>query len=235
MLYRDGTLVKGKQFDPWRRVGDPIAAMRVYQMRQVDELLFLDVDATEPKVDLVRRLSESCFVPLSVGGGVRTVEHFSTLLRAGADKVVINTAAVETPELITQAAERFGSQAVVVSIDYRDTVYIRSGTERTDLDPVEWAREAVERGAGEVILCSIERDGMMSGYDLETIRRVDVSVPVVASGGAGCGQDLCDAVDAGADACAVGALFHFTQMTPLELKRYMAERGYAMRIPKGAG
>lgn len=205
-------------------------AMRVYQMRQVDELVFLDVDTDEPKTDLVYRLSAECFIPLTVGGGVKTVEHFRDLLRAGADKVVISTAAVETPELISEAAARFGSQCVVVSVDYRDTVYTHSGKVRTDLDPVEWCRQVEGLGAGEILLQSIDRDGMMSGYDLDTLGRLDVGIPVVVSGGASCGQDLCDAVDRGADGVAIGSLFHFTQTTPLELKKHMADRGHPVRF-----
>lgn len=231
MLYRDGTLVKGRQFDSGRRVGGVVEAMRIYAMRQVDELVLLDVSATEPNVDLVDNLSRDCFVPFSVGGGVKTLTHFRDLLRAGADKVIVGTAAVETPELITQAAQTFGSQCVVVSVDYRDgVVWTHSGRERTDLDPVEWCKRVEELGAGEILLQSIERDGTMEGYDLDTLRRVKVGIPVVVSGGASGAGDMCAAVEAGADAVAAGAIFHFTQVTPIELKRAMALKGYPMRL-----
>lgn len=231
MLYRDGTLVKGQRFNSWRRVGGAVEAMRVYSMRKVDELCFLNVDAREPDTRIVHDLTDACFLPLSVGGGVRTIEHVRDLLRAGADKVVVGTAAVETPELITRAAERFGSQAVVVSVDHKDgVVWTHSGKQRTDLPVAEWCAEAARRGAGEILLQSIDRDGTMQGYDLETLRAVDVGIPVVASGGAGSAQDMCDALEAGASAVAAGALFHFTHVTPMDLKRYMADKGYPMRM-----
>lgn len=232
MLYRDGTLVKGKRFDSSRRVCGAVEAMRIYNMRWVDELIFLDVHTDEPKIELISDLTEECFIPFAAGGGVRTIDHFRNLLRVGADKVVINTAAVETPELITRASEMFGCQCVVVSIDYKDgEVFTHSGQHPTGIPVVEWCQEVEYRGAGEIILTSIEHEGMMGGYDIETLKGVKVKIPVVVGGGAGSGQDLCAAINAGADAVSVGSLFHFTEVTPLELKMYMANRGHHMRLP----
>jgi cyclase len=230
MLYRDGMICKGKQFQSWRSVGSPMDAMRVYNLRCVDEIVFLAIRGGPPAA-IVKRLSKDCFIPLSVGGGVRTLDHFSQLLNAGADKVVVNTGAVERPELITEAAKKYGSQCVTVAVDYRgDQVYTNAGKGYTGLEVAEWCRRVEDLGAGEIILTSIAHEGMMQGYDLHTLERVRVNIPVVASGGAGCADDCCWALEAGADAVAVGALFHFTQTTPLDIKEYMAHKGYPMRF-----
>ena len=242
LLYRDFGLVKGERFDSRRAVGSPVQAIKVYNLRGVDELVVLDVTATiggrRPDFELIDELADECFMPLAVGGGVRTLEDVRNLLQVGADKVVINTAAVEDPELVELAAEQFGSQCVVVSIDTKldadgtSRVWVRSGTVPTGRDPVEMATEMEALGAGEIIITSIDRDGTMQGYDIDTIRRVSraVSIPVIASGGAGSFEHMGQAlVEGEASAVAAGAMFHFTQQTPAEAKRYLKSLGLPVR------
>lgn len=243
LLYRDFGLVKGTRFDSRRAVGSPIQAIKVYNLRGVDELVFLDVMATVrrkgPDFDLIDELADDCFMPLAVGGGVRTLDDVRRLLQVGADKVSINTAAVENPQLVRAAAEHFGSQSVVASIDTKrepdgtSTVWIRSGTAPTGRDPAELAQEMEGLGAGEILLTSIDRDGTMEGYDIEVIRRVSraVTVPVIASGGAGSFEDMGRAVLEGeASAVAAAAMFHFTQQTPAEAKQYLKKLGVPVRL-----
>lgn len=243
LLYKNHGLVKGVAFDSWRRVGTALPAIKVYNTRQVDELILLDIAATPEgrmiDVEDIDMLADECFMPLTVGGGVRTVEDIRRILRAGADKVAINSAALETPELISAGAASFGAQCVVVSIDFkrhpsgRCEVFTRAGTHATGRDPVEWAREAVSRGAGEILLTSIERDGTMNGYDIEACRAVTdaVSVPVIISGGAGNYEHMADALIQGkASAVAAASIFHFTQQTPLEAKKYLHSKGIPVRL-----
>lgn len=244
MLHKDFGLVKGEHFDSRRAVGSPMQAVKLYNMRNVDELVFLDVTATpeerEPSFELIDELADDCFMPFTVGGGVRTVDDVRRLLEVGADKVLIGSAAVEAPEIVGNASRRFGAQCVVVSIDVRRTgpsdepeVYVRSGTAPTGSDPVRIAREVEDLGAGEIVLQSIDRDGTMQGYDVELIRRVSeaVSIPVVASGGAGSYEHMAAAIEeGGASAVAAAAIFHFTEQTPMEAKRYLAGRGHPVRI-----
>lgn len=243
LLHKDLGLVKGTRFDSWRRVGSAMQAVKVYNMREVDELVFLDITATRdgraPDYELVDDLADECFMPLTVGGGVRTVEHVERLLKAGADKVAVNSAVVECSDLISEVAETFGSQCIVVSIDARRSadggfeVLTCSGTTPTGREPVELAEEAQKRGAGEILLTSIDRDGTMEGYDLELIRAVAaaVTIPTIASGGAGEYRHLAEAVlDAGASAVAAASMFHFTDQTPLEAKHYLRDCGVAVRI-----
>ncbi len=242
LLYKDFGLVKGVRFDSRRAVGSPMQAIKVYEMRGVDELVFLDVAATladrGPDFELVDDLADECFMPLTVGGGVRSLDDVQRLLAVGADKVCIGTTAVERPEVIDRAAARFGAQCVVVAIDTRTrddgttTTWIRSATHDSGRDPVELAREMEHRGAGELIVTSIDRDGTMTGYDLETLGRVTqaVRVPVIASGGAGSYADLLAAVtDADASAVAAASIFHFTQQTPAEAKAFLADAGIPVR------
>jgi cyclase len=216
--------------------------VKVFNMREVDELVLLDITATRdkrgPDLEMVDELADECFMPLTVGGGVRTIDDVRDLLVVGADKVAMNTAALENPGLVQEVASRFGSQCVVVSIDAKRTptgsyrVFTHAGTRDTGLDPVEVAREMERAGAGEIILTSVDRDGVMDGYDVELIRRVAdaVRVPVVASGGAGTYQHMADAVGEGhASAVAAASMFLFTEQTPLGAKRYLAEAGYCVR------
>ncbi|MDB5098489.1 MAG: imidazoleglycerol phosphate synthase, cyclase subunit, partial [Cyanobacteria bacterium RYN_339] len=205
LLFKDFTLVKGVGYNSWRRVGSAMQAVKVYNMREVDELVFLDIGANQegrsPDLATVDEIADECFMPLTVGGGVRTVEDVRQLLAVGADKVAINTQAVETPELVRDVANQFGAQCVVASVDVRRLpngryeVYTCSGTRATGKDPVDFDRELAALGAGEILLSSIERDGTMAGYDLELIRQVGgaVTIPVIASGGAGTYQHLAEA------------------------------------------
>lgn len=242
LLWKNHGLVKGIGFDSWRRVGTIMPAVKVYNTRQVDELIVVDISATSegrlPDFEEVREFSAECFVPLTVGGGIRSIEDIKQLLRAGADKVSINTAAFEQPDLINEAAERFGSQCVVASIDARknfDGSYrclSRSGAQDTGREPGEWAVELEHRGAGEILITSVDRDGTMEGYDLELIQNITrlVRIPVIASGGAGNYQHLFEALDIGkAAAVAAASIFHFTEQTPQEAKNYLAARGIPVR------
>lgn len=242
LLWKDFGLVKGVGFDSWRRVGTILPAIKVYNTRDVDELILLDITATsdqrEPDYQSVADYSAECFVPLTIGGGIRALEHITRLLHAGADKVSINTAAYENPLLVTKAANRFGAQCIVASIDVRRSsegryeCYSRSGTTATGREPANWARELEERGAGEILLTSVERDGTMNGYDLDLIKKIadSVRIPVIISGGARDYQNMLSAVkEGGASAIAAASIFHFTQKTPLEAKSFLANNGVPVR------
>jgi imidazole glycerol-phosphate synthase subunit HisF len=240
LLFKEFGLVKGVAFDSSRRIGSAMQTVRVFNMREVDELAFLDINATrsgcEPDYGLVDEIADECFMPLAVGGGVRTLEHAKRLLRVGADKVILNTACVETPDIIEHIAGALGSQCVVASIDARKAangyeVVTRSGTRPTGLDPVEHAADLVRRGAGEILLTSMDRDGTMSGYAIELVRAVAsaVDVPVIASGGAGSYEHLVEAVHAGASAVAAASMFLFTEQTPKRAKDAMRARGIPVR------
>jgi cyclase len=243
LTLRGGRLVKTTRFGPARDVGDPVKAPMVYDAQLADELVYLDLDASREGRAIERveaaigRIAGECFMPLTAGGGVRDVEHVRRLLLAGADKVAVNSGALERPELIREAALRFGRQCVVVAIDVRGAapgpwrVFSHGGTRDTGLDAVEWARRAVALGAGEILLTSIDRDGTMSGYDLALVRAVSsaVDVPVIASGGAGKVQDLVEALRLGAAAVAAASLFHFTDQSPIKAKAYLRRAGIAVR------
>jgi cyclase len=242
LLWKDYGLVKGIGFDSWRRVGPVLPAVKVYNSREVDELILVDITASQlgnvPDHDSVADFSEECAVPLTVGGGITCVEQVIALLHAGADKISINTAAYLDPRLIDAVAKRFGTQCVVASIDARRMddgryrCFSHSASVDTGKGPVEWAREVTGWGAGEILLTSIERDGTMQGYDLELIERVAaaVNVPVIASGGAGNYQHLIDAVkQAGASAVACASIFHYTEQTPAGAKAAMKNAGIPVR------
>ena len=241
LLWKDFGLVKGVRFDSWRRVGSVLPAIKVYNARDVDELILANItttaDGRSPDHEAVSDFADECFVPLTVAGGIRTHAHIVSLLHAGADKVALNTALFERPDLIDQAARRFGSQCVVASVDALRvdggyTCMSGSGSRDTGRDPVAWARELADRGAGEILLTSVDRDGTMTGYDLELITHVTaaVPVPVIASGGAGCYQHLIDAVrQAGASAVAAASMFHFTEQTPAGTKAAMLAAGIPVR------
>lgn len=240
LLWKNPGLVKGVRFDSWRRVGTILPAVKVYNARDVDELIVVDITASGDERTAegpwVHSFAPYCFVPLTVGGGIRDADQITGLLRAGADKVSIGTAAYGTPGLINEAARRFGSQCVVVSIDVIRTdgapaCVARSGRQRVERAPADWAREAAERGAGEILLTSVDRDGTMNGYDLELIADVAdaVSIPVIASGGAGNYRHMVEAVTAGASAVAAASMFHFTEQTPAEAKKALAAAGVPVR------
>ncbi len=243
LLFKDVGLVKGVRFDSWRRIGTVMQSVKVYNMREVDELVFLDISATKegrrPDFDTIDDIADECFMPLTVGGGIRTIDDIKQLLKVGADKVAINTAAIETPELILSASKKFGSQCIVVSIDVKKQsngqyeVFTHSGTKSTGKSPIEIAKRVEDLGAGEILLTSIDRDGTMLGYEIELTRQVSeaVSIPVIASGGAGHYQHMLEVLKEGkASAVAAASIFHFTQQTPLEAKNFLAQNGIPTRI-----
>jgi len=242
LLWKNFGLVKGIGFDSWRRVGPVLPAIKVYNQREVDELVLVDITlcgtGEAPDYESVADFGQDCFVPLAVGGGIVDIEQVRRLLRAGADKVTINTAAYTTPGLVGDIAARFGVQCVVASIDVRCEgndvwqTYSNAGSVPTGRGVVEWARELENRGAGEILLTSIERDGTMEGYDLPLIEAVAsaVKIPVIASGGAGNYRHMVDAVNlAGASAVAAASMFHYTEQTPAGAKAALAEAGIPIR------
>jgi imidazole glycerol-phosphate synthase subunit HisF len=238
---KDGRVVKGVQFVDLRDAGDPVEAALAYDAQEADELVFLDITASHEDraimLDVVRRTAEGIYMPLTVGGGVRSVDDVRRLLRAGADKVSLNTAAIQEPEVIREAAESFGSQCIVVAIDARREndhwgVYTHGGRRPTGREVVAWSEEAVALGAGEILLTSMDRDGTKDGYDLTLTRAVSqaVPVPVIASGGAGTLEHFHEALTGGcADAVLAASLFHFGTYTIGEVKDYLAERGVEVR------
>lgn len=241
LLLKHGRTVKGVQFEQLRDTGFPVTSARIYDAQGADELLFLDITAAHEERQLlygiISRTASEVFMPFCVGGGVRTAADIRGLLLAGADKIAVNTATVEEPQVINDGSRLFGAQCVVASIDFRRIagtpyVFTHGGTRRTELDPVDHARRCVDRGAGEILLTSIDRDGTMTGYDIELTRAVAaaVPVPVIASGGAGSLQHLVDGiVDGGASAVAVGSLFHFTDQSPIKARTFMRVAGVDVR------
>ena len=239
---KDGRVVKGVQFLDLRDAGDPAAAAQAYDAQGADELVFLDITASHEgraiMLDVVRRTAEGIYMPLTVGGGIRGVDDIRTLLRAGADKVSLNTAALERPQVIREAAERFGSQCIVVAIDAKRsnggwTVYSHGGRRPANREAVAWAREAESLGAGEVLLTSMDRDGTQDGYDLELTRAMAeaVSIPVIASGGVGTLEHLREGlVDGKADAALAASIFHFGTHTVRDAKVYLRARGVPVRL-----
>lgn len=239
-----GRVVKGVNFVNLIDAGDPVECAAVYDKAGADELVFLDItassDARSTVVDMVRAVARRVFIPFTVGGGIRTVEDFRTILNAGADKVSVNSAAVKNPELIREAAEKFGSQCVVVAIDAkrRDDgsgwdVYLNGGRVNTGIDALEWAKRAEELGAGEILLTSMDCDGTKAGYDIELTRAVseNAGIPVIASGGAGTMEHFLDAFRKGkADAVLAASLFHFKEIEICDLKKYLAENGESVRV-----
>ena len=238
----NGRVVKGTNFVNLRDAGDPVEAAKIYDAQGADELVFLDITASAQArniiLDIVSQVADSIFIPFTVGGGIRSVDDFNALLRAGADKVSVNSAAIRNPALIQEAADKFGSQCVVCAIDAKRrseggwTVYLNGGRVDTGLDAIEWAQKAVRLGAGEILLTSMDCDGVKNGYDLELTRAVSecVHVPVIASGGAGKMDHFYDAFTQGqADAVLAASLFHFGEITIPELKGYLAGRGISVR------
>jgi cyclase len=241
----NGRVVKGVKFVEIRDAGDPVEIARRYDQEGADELAFLDITASsdnrETMVHVVEQVAGEVFIPLTVGGGIRTLEDIRRMLNAGADKVSINTAAVFNPEFVREAAEKFGSQCIVVAIDAKQAgdnpkrweIFTHGGRKPTGLDAVEWARKMVEYGAGEILLTSMDRDGTKSGFDLDLTRTISeaVTVPVIASGGVGNLQHLADGVLEGkADAVLAASIFHFAEFTIRQAKEYMAARGLEVRL-----
>jgi len=239
-----GRVVKGVNFVNLQDAGDPVEIAAAYDKAGADELVFLDItassDARATVVDMVRKVAEKVFIPFTVGGGIRTVEDFKVLLREGADKISINSSAINTPRLISDAADKFGSQCVVVAIDAKRradgtgwNVYKNGGRIDVGLDAIEWAMEADRLGAGEILLTSMDCDGTKAGYDNELTRLIaeNVSIPVIASGGAGTMDHFYDTLtDGKADAALAASLFHFKELEIKELKRYLASRGVSVRL-----
>lgn len=239
----DGRVVKGINFVNLRDAGDPVEVAAAYDKAGADEVVFLDITASSDHratvVDMVRKVAEKVFIPFTVGGGIRTVEDFKVLLREGADKISINSSAINTPELIGNAADKFGSQCVVVAIDARRredgsgwNVYKNGGRIDTGLDAVEWAMKANRLGAGEILLTSMDCDGTKAGYDIELTRQIadNVSIPVIASGGAGAKEHFYEALTEGyADAALAASLFHYKELEIMDLKNYLADRGVSVR------
>lgn len=242
ILCRGRQMVKGTQFNPWRSVGLAAQAVRVHQMRSVDELVLLDVAATEehrtPDLQLVSELADACFMPLTVGGGVRSTQDLQMLLRCGADKVVIGAEAYRNPRVLSACAAVAGRQAIVAAVDVHQDGSVRPNGDpmAIGIDALDLASTYARLGAGEILLTSVPREGTMQGYDLELIARVAraVPVPVIAHGGCGSYEHMRQAIEAGADAVAAGAFFQFTDATPLEAARYLQEHGIETRIPARA-
>ena len=244
LLLRNGRLVKPKRFglSGERDVGSPITTARIYDSQDADELIFLDISATNEGrkflLETLRGIAKNCFVPLTAGGGIRTIDDVQEILKNGADKISINTIAVEKPEIIANIAEKFGSQCVVVSIDVKQNqdgvyeVFINGGKGNTGLDVISWSKEVYKRGAGEILLTSIDKEGMMDGYDLELIKMVseNVPIPVIANGGAGTRQDFVDGVRIGhASAVAASSVFHFSDSNITQVKSFMFNSGISVR------
>lgn len=238
-----GRVVKGINFVNLRDAGDPVEIAAAYDKVGADEVVFLDITASSDNrntvVDMVRKVAENVFIPFTVGGGIRTVDDFKALLREGADKISINSSAINTPQLISDAADKFGSQCVVVAIDARKrtdgsgwNVYKNGGRIDTGLDAIEWAIKADKMGAGEILLTSMDCDGTKNGYDIELTRQIseNVSVPVIASGGAGTKEHFYEALTEGkADAALAASLFHYKELEIMDLKKYLADKGVSVR------
>lgn len=240
---KNGRVVKGVSFVDLRDAGDPVECAAAYDKAGADELVLLDITATHEgrgtMIEIVERVAKTVFIPFTVGGGIRTTEDFKELLRAGADKISVNSAAVRKPELLNEAAEKFGSQCVVCAIDAKRRkaggweVYLNGGRIPTGIDAVEWTKEAYARGAGEILLTSMDCDGQKNGYDIELTHAVSASVgiPVIASGGAGRKEHFYDAFTKGAaDAVLAASLFHFNELPIPELKKYLREKGISVRM-----
>lgn len=242
MLYNGIHIIKTIKFSEMRTLGNPAQYAKVYDSRNVDELIFIDITATEenrkPDLELIRNLMLECFMPVTIGGGIKTIRDIKDLLKIGADKICINGAAIENPEFITEAAKVFGSQCMVVSIDAKKIdndhyVFKNRGRENTKVKATDWAKKAEKAGAGEILLTSIDQDGVMKGYDLDLIKKVKsaVSIPVIACGGAGKVQDITDAVKIGrADAVSLASMFHYSGHTANSIKEEMAKAGIQVRL-----
>ncbi|KQV95925.1 imidazole glycerol phosphate synthase subunit HisF [Rhizobacter sp. Root1221] len=246
-LIRGGKLVKGVRFhENFREAGNPVSTAKVYDAYGVDELLFVDIDATPEgrpaSGTIIERVSEEVFMPFTVGGGIRSLEQIASLLASGADKVCINTSAIEDPGFVTRAASRFGDQCIVVGIDYRRTpggghhVVSNCGHQDTELDPLVWAQRMQDAHAGEIMLCSIDRDGTMEGYDTDLIASASakLEVPLIASSGAGTLQHCRDALEAGASAITISSMFLFSDHSPIKVRTYLATNGVSVRSQKGS-
>jgi len=239
---KDGRVVKGVNFENLIDAGDPVEAAKFYYDQGADELCFLDIAATNEgrgvMLDMVTKVASCCFIPFTVGGGIKSISDFSDLLKCGADKVSVNSAAIHNPALITQAAKKFGSQCVVVAIDAKKNdqgnyeIYTHGGKKSTGIDAIKWAKKVQDLGAGEILLTSMDKDGTKSGYDLELLKKINevITIPVIASGGVGSLEDLADGIRAGADAVLAASIFHFRQYSIQEAKEYLNSLQLGMRL-----
>lgn len=246
-LIRGGRLVKGVGFHHnFREAGNPVSTARVYDAYGVDELMFLDIDASsegrQTTGSIIERVSEEVFMPFTVGGGIRKLDHIASLLRSGADKVSITSAAIDSPGFVRDAASRFGDQCIVVGLDYaldadgRRRLYTHGGTRSTDLDPFEFALRMQDSHAGEILLCSINRDGTMSGYDLDLIHELSgrLEIPLIASSGCGTLAHCVEALNAGASAITISSMFLFSDHSPIKVRTYLATNGLPVRSQQGS-
>jgi cyclase len=242
---KDGRVVKGVNFENLIDAGDPVAQAKFYYDEGADELCFLDITATSENrgttLEMVKKVAQVCFIPITVGGGISTLEDFSNLLKCGADKVSINSAAIKTPELITQASKKFGAQCVVVAIDAKKNangnelenyeVFTHGGKKPTGIDAIQWAKKVEELGAGEILLTSMDRDGTKAGYDLELLKKItsEVSIPVIASGGVGNLEHLADGIKSGASAVLAASIFHFKTYSIKQAKEFLSQKNILIR------
>jgi len=246
-LLKDGRLVKGVRFhENFREAGNPVSTAKVYDSYGVDEIIFLDILASEQSrkatVDVIKKVSQEVFMPFCAGGGVSSLEDVNDFLRAGADKVSVCTAAVENSDFIKKAAERFGDQCMVVNIDYKEVkpgifrVFTHCGNYQTDLEPIEFALRMQEHNCGEIVMCSIDKDGTMSGYDIEMIQILSekLEIPLIASSGAGSLQDCVEALNAGASAITISSMFLFTDHSPIKVRSYLASQKLNVRASKNS-
>ena len=240
MLWNGSTLVKGNKFINSRRAGSPITTIKIYNSRDVDEILFLDIvkSISGEKFDynFIRQLTDECFVPITIGGGIKKVYEITDLLFAGADKIAINSEAYNNLSLVNESAKKFGSQTIVLGIDYKrhdkkNICYSHSGTKNEKIDPLSWAKKCIDNGAGEIILTSMDHDGLMQGYDLDFLNKFtnEVKVPVIVSGGAGNYNHFLNAFENGASAVAAASIYHFTEKTPNEAKRFLLKNNISVR------
>lgn len=239
---KNGRVVKGINFENLIDAGDPVAQSKFYFEQGADELCFLDIGATlenrSTMYDMVKKVAQVCFIPFTVGGGIRQIEDFSNILACGADKVSVNSAAIKNPQLISDAAQKFGSQCVVVAIDAKKNdqgnyeIFTHGGKKPTGIDAILWAKEAEKLGAGEILLTSMDRDGTKQGYDLELTKAISsqISIPLIASGGVGNLDHLVDGIKAGANAVLAASIFHFKEYSILQAKEYMKKKGLDIRI-----
>jgi len=239
---KDGRVVKGVNFENLTDAGDPVSQAQFYYQAGADELCFLDINASKENrstmFEMVKKVAEKCFIPFTVGGGVSKIEDFSTLLKCGADKISINSSAIENPQLIRDASKKFGAQCVVVAIDVKKNssgnyeVFTRGGSKATGLDAVNWAIEAQKLGAGEILLTSMDRDGTKSGYDLDLLQKISsvTNIPLIASGGVGTLEHLAQGLKSGASAVLAASIFHFKTHSVQEAKEYLKSQNLAVRI-----
>lgn len=243
LLYKDPTLVKGRKFNSWRRVSSAIQSIKLFNLREVDELIFLDIMASKENQDpdyyLIDDIADDCFMPLTIGGGIKNIDHVEKLLKVGADKISINSEIHSNIDLISEIANYFGSQCVVVSIDAKKNIdgtyctFKNAGTEKCEMSPFDLAKLAEEKGAGEILINSLDQDGTMEGFDTSLIKQVSemVTIPVIAAGGAGSIEDCVNILkDTKANAISAASIFHFTEITPKEIKGRMAQEGFPVRI-----